>query len=830
MNWKPLFLILLLFFCSLSSFAQISGTVTNQEGEPLPYVNIFLEGSVTGTTTNEKGFYELEINQPGNYTIVFQYLGYKTLKKAIQPNNFPFVLDAKMAEESISLGEVLIHSGDNPANKIMRNAIASRDFHKKKINAYTADFYSRGIWRLTDAPEKLLGQEIGDLGGSLDSTRSGVIYLSETISEITYRAPDDFKEKIIASKVSGSDSGFSLNSAQEATISFYNNTVELNNELISPIADYAFDYYTFKLEGSFYTDDGLLINKIAVVPKRPKSRTFTGTIYIAEDTWQIYGLELSTTGAAMQIPLIEELVIKQNYNFSTQTQMWVPISQTVDFEFGMFGIKGNGRFTAVYTNYDFNPGITSRTFTREILSFAPAANKKDSLFWKERRPIALTEEEARDYVRKDSIREHRSSEVYLDSVDRVENKFGVSDLLFGYNFRNSYENWSFDISSPLLSLDVNTVQGYNGSVEISFRKNKEESYWDYWRIFSKLSYGLSEEQFRVSGGFQRQFNNISKPILTIGGGGTVEQINDREPISEAINSNATALFERNYLKLYDLNFAKAAFQQDLFNGFQASTSIGWEERAPLFNNRTNFWVDREDVEFTSNNPLEPFNYNSAPFQKHQIFRFTVGAQITFGQEYLSYPNMKFNIPNDKYPVLSINYEKGFASDIENYGFDQLEIGLRQDFNIGNKGRFYYSGKAGTFFNDEEVSFLDYRHFNGNQTPIGTSSVYLNRFHLLPYYAFSTKENYAEAHFEHNFQGWILGRIPGINWLNLNLVVGGHQLYTANQSPYSEVSVGLDNLGFGKFRFFRLDYARSFYEGEQDGRIIIGLKFLDMLGL
>ena len=66
-----------------------------------------------------------------------------------------------------------------------------------------------------------MGQEVGDLDGVLDSTRSGIIYLSETISKISYRQPNDFRERIIASKVSGNDNGFSFNSAQESTFSFY---------------------------------------------------------------------------------------------------------------------------------------------------------------------------------------------------------------------------------------------------------------------------------------------------------------------------------------------------------------------------------------------------------------------------------------------------------------------------------------------------------------------------------------------------------------------------------------------------------------------------------
>lgn len=823
--------VLFLFLpATFSLYSQVTGTITNSEGEPLPYVNIYLEGSVTGTITNENGRYQLDISRPGNYDVVFQYLGYRREKKTIRPDSFPYELNMVLEEESVSLKEVLINSEENPANVIMRKAIAAREQNKQKISKYTAGFYSRGIWRLRNTPEKILGQEVGDLGGSLDSTRSGIIYLSETVSEIAYQAPDNFQEKILASKLSGNDNGFSLNSAREATISFYNNTVNLNSDLISPLADYAFDYYRYQLEGLFYTIDGRLINKVLITSRRPKSRGFSGYIYIEEDSWQIYGVELRTTGEAMQIPLIEELVINQNYNYAKEADMWVPVTQTVDFEFGMFGITGNGRFTAVYRDYDFKPIFEKQTFSNEILSFAPEANKKDSLFWEQYRPIPLTMEESTDYRRKDSIQDVRTSKTYLDSVDRADNKFKLANLLFGYTYRNSYEDWSLNFNSPIWNTYVNTVQGFNSTLETSYRKITDDSSGEYWRIFSSMNYGFSEDRFRIAGGFQKQFNSISRPTIVISGGSLRKQFNNSDPISEGLNSILTNYFNRNYMKLYDLQFFRIKYGQEWFNGFQASISGGIEKRKPLYNNRTTFWVDREGVEFTSNNPLEPFNYSSSPFEEHHIFTLNFSGKILFGQEYYSYPGYKLNVPKETYPTLSFSYDMGYAASKQEYNFNHLELGLRQELKVQDKGSFGYTLKGGTFFKSDTIAFTDYRHFNGNQTPIGTTSDYLDRFLLLPYYEHSTRENYAESHFEHNFKGWLLGRIPGVNLLNINLVLGAHQLFTTTHKPYWEASIGLDNLGFGKFRFLRLDYAVSATNGHRDSGFIFGLKFLDILGM
>ncbi|MFW5916714.1 MAG: carboxypeptidase-like regulatory domain-containing protein, partial [Bacteroidota bacterium] len=53
---------------------EVSGMVTDAEtGEPLPGVNIVVEGTTTGTTTNMDGEYSIEA--PGDATLVFSFVG-----------------------------------------------------------------------------------------------------------------------------------------------------------------------------------------------------------------------------------------------------------------------------------------------------------------------------------------------------------------------------------------------------------------------------------------------------------------------------------------------------------------------------------------------------------------------------------------------------------------------------------------------------------------------------------------------------------------------------------------------------------------------------------
>jgi len=815
--------LLVLLLCSLSVSAQLKGTISDIDNHPIPFVNIYIENSYTGTTSNEQGNYELALSKPGTYTIVFQFLGFKTQTKTIDIKEFPYVLDITLLEENISLNEVVISSNENPANRIIRAAIANRKAQLEKINAYAADFYSKGIIRLKDVPEKFMGQEVGDLDGVLDSTRSGILYLSETVSKINYEKPDQLSEKIIASKVSGDSNGFSFNNASDVNYNFYSNTVKLNSDIVSPIADYAFNYYRYKLEGIFYDNGGRLINKIKVIPRRENDRVFSGVIYIVEDQWGIYGLELSVTGNQIQSPAIDVITFKQNASYDEKSDYWVLRSQTISFKFGFFGFNGNGSFVANYSNYKLNPNFEKNVFTNEVLAFEPKANKKDSSYWNSFRPVPLTSEEIKDYIKKDSLQTLYNSKTYLDSLDTKNNKFKLGNLISGYTYENSFEDKEMSISSPLAGVSFNTVQGFNANVDINYTKRYDE-FKKYLVIDNRLNYSFETQMLRGSVGFKYKFNNINDLNIGLSSGIKVQQFNEQEPISSLINEGSSLFFKDNYMKLFEKRFVKINYGQELFNGFRFGTALSYENRRGLLNSTDYTFINHDDKSYTSNNPLDPLNFDSAPFENHNILKFKFRGAIRFGQKYHSYPGSKFNLSSPKYPKLNFSYEKGFGATNSNYNYDHLSVNLSQNFSLENKGNFSYNLFGGTFFGASSVAFMDTKHINGNQTHISLDDRYLSSFKNVGYYDFSTSENYVEYHLEHDFKGYILGKIPLINTLNYNLILGVHGFSSQDQKPYQEFSLGVNNIGWKKYRFLRVDYVRSYHSGFVNDGVLFGISF------
>ncbi|MDG3582120.1 TonB-dependent receptor [Galbibacter pacificus] len=86
-------IVLSILFISITSIiyaqnSKLQGTVTDADnGQPIPFANIYLPQLEKGTNTDENGTYVLENVPKGNYKIVVSTIGYKTFSQAISVDN-----------------------------------------------------------------------------------------------------------------------------------------------------------------------------------------------------------------------------------------------------------------------------------------------------------------------------------------------------------------------------------------------------------------------------------------------------------------------------------------------------------------------------------------------------------------------------------------------------------------------------------------------------------------------------------------------------------------------------------------------------------------------
>jgi len=594
---------------------------------------------------------------------------------------------------------------------------------------------------------------------------------------------------------------FSFNRASDARVNFYENFQNWNGlsnrPLISPVSDNALFYYKYKLMGTS-TENGVLINKIRVTPRRGHDPCFDGFIYITDDSWRIYALDLYITSRA-NINFADTLHINQQ--FMPVDNTWLQASNKFEFSGGLLGFRLKGYFVSVYKDYDLHPTFQKHEFN-ELLHIPQKVSKNDTAYWNRERPLPLTEEEKTDYQKKEKLAIKRESKTYLDSLDKETNKVTPTGLLLtGVNIINRYKREFYHLDPLTTSLLFNTVEGPALNYGFSYRRQADSNSNKHIGFGAKVRYGFSDHLFNANANATLPVGNY---YLNLAGGSDVVDLNNNNPISPFVNSIYTLFERQNYEKLYEKKFAAATLSGRIVGGWQASVSVEWADRKWLPNSNNFSLFHPGGNEFTSNNPIMP-NLDVPLFPKNQSLKVSLRTTYDFSNKYETYPFGRRYLPSD-YPTIGLSFTAGIKNVLgSDADYDLLSVDIsKKDISIGVYGRSSFFIGAGKYLDANSVYFPDYQHFSGNQVLFGQSKI--NSFLLLDYYRFSTATEYLEGHFEHNFSGFITNKIPLIRKLKLQEIVDFNYLSTPELKNYYEVGVGLQYLNF------RVMYGRSFNSG------------------
>jgi hypothetical protein len=793
-----LIFILLLFVNSTLYGGVISGSIkSKQNGSPLSFSSVLIKGTTKGVTANNKGFYTISL-EPGNYTLVYQYIGYQSYEQTVSVTNADQTIHIQLTQQDYNLNEVIVKSGgEDPAYGIIRKAIASRAFHLKEIKQYNAQVYIKGQLQLRDYPKKFLGQKIDFEDG--DTSKQKMLLLSETIANYSVKEPNQRKIEVISTKLSGQSDGFGFSSPQ--IISFYDNFISFGNGLnprgfISPIADNALNFYKYKFEGTFY-EFGKEISRIKVIPKRAYEPLFTGYIHITENDWHIQSVDLKLL-RKQQMQLLDSLVLQQQYIPSDS--YWV-IKQQVIYPYGkILGFDFFGSFLQVYSKFNIEPEFKPKFFNNTILKFYDSSNKKPTAYWDSIRPLPLLLEEVKDYQKKDSLSKIKSSPAYLDSLDKIRNKFTISNLLLtGKNFSQRKTKTSLNIEPLIRTINYNSVEG--AVINLAPLWVKEMEGRKSISIRPALRYGFANNRFNPSISTNYTFGKKYLQSINIAGGKKVFQFNNEAPISEVINTYYTLTRAQNFMKIYEADFFKLNYNTGIGNGLDFSGTIQYQNRQALSNlSDIASWNKLPKQALTPNHPVE---FGSGPMLGHQALIISAGLSWLPGAKYIEYPDRKVNIGSDfpTFDILITKAIKGLFGSDANY--TKWRFGLSDEVDLKLTGAFNYAFAVGGFLQKDKVFEPDQIHFTGNQVLL--AGPFIETFQLAPYYKFSnTASLYGTAHIEYHLNGLITNKIPGFKKLNWFLVTGTNSLLMESNRFYYEYFLGLENI----FKVIRVDYIRS----------------------
>lgn len=434
----------------------IKGKIVDRDGVPLPFASIIVMGTTQGIASNVEGEYYMSLT-PGTHRIRFQYLGYSPIDTTFKVGSSYISYRAVMQPEVVALPEATVSGrGEDPAYTIMRRAIAKAKYHSMQVDEYNAMVYIKGSGRLLKTPwllRKKINKALAEEG--IDST---VAFTQESVSKLHYIRPDQYRDTVVSIRTTGDDNNTSPNGFIYS--SFYEPNVV---NAISPLAPDAFIHYRFEYLG-YIVDGPNTINKIKVTPRAKGDSVFEGVIYIVDNTWSIYSLDLATYVWGIRFD------IQQQFE-ALKPDVWLPTNEIYDVGGSVFGFAFEYRYFARLSDYKIklNPDLEvpvivldakveteeakaaetklkKQSFSsgleglesneelsvkqlrkmmkeyeeQEIESLPDAdtvkvgvaaslqvidstAYKYDSAYWQEVRPLPLTAYEVKGYVRQDSI-------------------------------------------------------------------------------------------------------------------------------------------------------------------------------------------------------------------------------------------------------------------------------------------------------------------------------------------------------------------------------------------------------------------------------------------
>ncbi|MBK7679394.1 MAG: carboxypeptidase-like regulatory domain-containing protein [Chitinophagaceae bacterium] len=803
---KLISLSIISFFSIVTYSQKIKGVVTDNNGKLLPFASVFIKENNKGTNANTEGKYSLKL-EPGQYTLVCQYVGYKKDERKISlAKDEDLEINFVLALQEMTLDEVIVKNGEDPAYQIIRNTIKKKNYYQSQLERFQCEVYTKGQMRVRNYPNKFFGRKVDFEDG--DTSKQKMLYLSETISRYSVDKPNKEKIEVISSKVSGQSDGFGLSAPR--FFSFYSNNVFIGENLnprgfISPIAENALNYYRYKLEGTYF-EDGREISHIKVMPKRQYEPLFSGYIDIVADDWRIHSVQLLLTKTS-QMELVDTLRVEQLYR-PLNKDVWFISSQVVYPAIKIFGFDAYGSFANIYSDFNVDPVFDKKTFDNTILKYTDSSNKKTAEYWERTRPVPLMADEIRDYKRKDSLEIARKDPRYMDSIDKKRNKINpFMALLFEQRltFQRSRTTFSFRPLTELIAF--NPAEGWVINPDVTWTKRLDTTSFSRKSIAISpvLRYGFTNKHFNAHLGVVYKFGKKYSSAISISGGKRVFQFYNNSPVGQRGNSISSLMSEDNRMKTYEAAYLRGSYRQGVANGLFITTAFQYQDRQPLENKTDYTWRDKADREYTPNYPLELLTQN---ITRHQSLVGLLGISWQPGTKYIELPDRKINI-GSKMPVFDLVYIQTLGTLFSNDAdFSKWKFTMADDLNFHLQGKFSYKLGVGGFLNSRNVEVPDYMHFNGNLSTFATE--YKNSFQLLPIYDYSNTANfYSLAHIEHNFNGFLTNKIPGIKKLNIYLVAGANGLYINSNKYYYEFFAGFDNI----FKQFRVDFVQSFQNGK-----------------
>lgn len=155
--------LLLVYLCTIAFFSlaqrtgTIRGVIKDPSDAPIPGITIKVSGLTKATTSNQKGEYQFLNIKPGQYTLIYSGIGFKTLEKKVEvKDGKESLVEVMLQENTIELNTVTV-VGRTEVQEVNRQSFNVTAIDAKQLYNSTLD--------LSSALDRVSGVRVRESGG-----------------------------------------------------------------------------------------------------------------------------------------------------------------------------------------------------------------------------------------------------------------------------------------------------------------------------------------------------------------------------------------------------------------------------------------------------------------------------------------------------------------------------------------------------------------------------------------------------------------------------------------------------------------------------------------
>lgn len=803
-NWIN---VIVLFLISLSFVGQktkVYGWVLDGgNGDTLPFVNVYFQGSKIGTTTDLNGKYLLE-SYYATDSIVASFVGYE--KEAIkiekdEEQEVNFILQPTVE----GLPELIVlPNEENPAHAILRQIIANKKINnREKLEAYQYEVYNKIQLDLNNITDKFINnkafRKFDFVFDNIDSISEDKTFLpafmTESLSDFYYRRnPKSEKEYIKATKVSGveNESVGQFTGDMYQNVNIYDNFLPVfGKNFVSPISNRGLNHYKYYLMDSMFIDK-YWCYEIQFIPKRKAELNFEGTMWVNDTTYAIKEV-VGYVSKDANINFVNTLSVRQTFE-QVEDEVWMLVKDElmVDFEIAKSQMGAYGRKVTTYKDFVINEPKENKFYAGvENIYVEDGAQDRDENYWKEHRHEALTETQSTVYHMIDTLKDLTIVRTYVDIVQT---------LATGWKVLGKVE------LGPYFSLySYNVVEGHR----FRFGMRTSNDFSKMIELSGYGAYGLLDKEFKYGGGTRFFITKKPRRLVKLNYKHDVEQVGaGTNPFT---NSNIINLFRRNpFNKLVFNTEYRGSYTREWFPGFSSTA---------LFRNTT-----FQPLGITPFNLTNP-DGSTQPLPSLTTSEVSFYSRFAYNEEFLDGEFNRISL-GTKYPVISVNYTYGIPRLFNStYEYHKLVLFYSHKIPLGVFGTMEYQVEGGKVFGKAPYPLLEIH--NGNETWSYNETAF-NMMNTLEF----VSDQYISFKAQQHFDGLFFNKIPllrKLQWREVATLTGVYGVLskknedimelpsftsTLQQKPYLEMAAGIENI----LKFLRFDvlWRMTYLDNEYNG--------------